>query len=224
MTTTGICRCLIWRTAYCRGNQSSIFLFAGKPNYPYPTVFAPIKDHCPSAQSHWLVLVICLHERYKKREGSEKDLLEFANIKIERCQFAPAIKRWQRHFASAYFFVGFYDKLCEKSLEFYQEICQFLEIDPKRTPDSVLVDLAKVVNPGISRELPAHLSLHMALGWQAGIEELIQLFTHYPQKWKRLAEEIFAKGSLHMKIPLASKWRLRGIYKATNRWKCWWAT
>jgi hypothetical protein len=128
----------------------------------------------------------------KGNEASEDDFFEFFNKKIEQCQFAPAIKRWRRHFDSEHLYVGFYDKLREKPDELFQEICKFLNIEPNRAPAKVMDRLSKVVNPGESLGLSAHLTRHLALGWKADIEELCHIFSPYPQKWKQSVDKIIA--------------------------------
>lgn len=132
-----------------------------------------------------------LNEQVKEKSTVESPFNSFLKANNLRGDLAKTINTWRTHYPNNQLFIGFYDKLKTKPLEFLNEIAAFLEITPFEE-----VPVKERVNKGktISFDLPFEFALYKKHEEQ--LQQLNKLFKgekeNYCQDWIDRMNQVYA--------------------------------
>lgn len=92
---------------------------------------------------------------------------------------------WSKHFEKQNIYVGYYDKLVENPSLLFDEICNFLSVDPCLFPLKKREKLSAKVNKGLSMDIPQEYFNYLSNIFIPCIEEMATLENKepYPKQW-----------------------------------------
>lgn len=139
-------------------------------------------------------MVVLRNRRYDASTDDQK-VAAFFEGRIGQFRYTPALQRWRSIFPDDQLFIGFYDQLRDGAVDYFRDICRFLEIDPPLDQEDVLERVSGVVNKGTESEIPIKLSADLARSWLPDVENLCAIEDTYPQQWRADLKRRIREGS-----------------------------
>ncbi len=116
------------------------------------------------------------HEQRENISYSEASIEEMfektmhPNI-IAQSNYLEVIQRWEKHFSSEQYFVGFYDDIMEKPHEVIHDIYQFLALEPQNIDADQNAATARV-NSSFEKDMPITLKQKLINHYRPMVEQL----------------------------------------------------
>ncbi len=102
--------------------------------------------------------------------------------------YTALIDRWTKHFKPYNVHVNFYEKLDTDPYTFYNEICEFLDIDPELMDYRHLLGLPKIIHEGIKIDIPMKYNNYLSSLFSTCITDMQQRYK-YAMFWGRETKE-----------------------------------
>jgi hypothetical protein len=117
--------------------------------------------------------------RVRLVENTEEAIEAFIASLLSEKTFSKNIRIWQQHIPENQLKIIYFDQLQEKPYELYQDICDFLEIDPV----SESSDFTVAVNAGKPVTIPERFRPILSNGWKEEIAVLKNILPDLPDDW-----------------------------------------
>lgn len=129
---------------------------------------------------------LCQHQGRKLKDvGKEEFYNNFSKEYEQLPSYVSLIKKWKKYFQDQNIYIGYYDKLVAQPSQLFDDICNFLALDPNLFPASKRNKLSAKVNIGVNISLPDEYLIRLSKMYSKCIKELAVEERHdpYPEKW-----------------------------------------
>jgi hypothetical protein len=114
----------------------------------------------------------------QKRFGNIEN---FIDVKIAKCSYSKALARWIEVFGEQKVQVFFYDHLEENPLQYFNDVCRYLEISPDQVPENALRER---INTGSGDDaVPETIIDKVRSAWREDIQQLSDMVPEVPRSW-----------------------------------------
>lgn len=136
---------------------------------------------------------LCQHRNREVSRVSQEEF--YGNFDKDYKQipsYIMLIKKWKKYFADDNIYVGYYDKLVQKPSLLFNEICNFLTVEPNLLPSAKRKKLSARVNKGISVNIPPEYLKYLYRKYSNCIEEIAaaEKKEPYPKQWLETMSKI----------------------------------
>ena len=129
---------------------------------------------------------LCQHQGKKLKDVSKEQFYNnFAQEYEQLPSYISLIKKWKKYFPEQNIYIGYYDKLVTQPSQLFDEICNFLSINPNLFPADKRDNLSARVNKGVNINIPHEYFIHLSKMYSKCIEELVldEGYKPYSELW-----------------------------------------
>ncbi len=143
---------------------------------------------------------LCQHKnRELKNVNKEEFYKNFDKGYNQLPSYSSLIRNWRKYFQAQNIYIGYYDKLVEQPSMLFDEICNFLDIQPSLLPLSHRNKLSAKVNKGLDINIPDQYLLYLSEIYRNCIKQIATEEKHepYPKRWLEMVNKLNIEKSIN---------------------------
>ena len=136
---------------------------------------------------------LCQHQSRKLKDVSNEEFYNNFSKEYEQLpSYVALINNWKQYFPAKNIYIGYYDKLVAQPSLLFDEICNFLEIEPNLFPAHKRDNLSAKVNRGVNINIPHEYFTHLSKMYSECIKELAaqEKQKPYPEIWLKTTNKL----------------------------------
>lgn len=148
-------------------------------NFPEVKILLFLRDPVDRAWSH-IKMDIGMQGTIPLNVKSEEVHKAIDNI----LHYTPLVNRWKQYFPGQRLKIFYYDDLVADTTDFYNNVCDFLNIDPQNNSAEILSSLSKKVHAGIQVQMPEEFTIRLSRAYEHDLTDLLSIENHkHIKKW-----------------------------------------